>query len=177
MLLLSSARAHPGDPAARQPVHTVYGGADLFRADTARRLGDLALRTLATYAPDAAALVEVLAIDPALAPRIRDRILAKLEREPVEDFRIDFEDGFGHRPDAEEDSAAEAAGREVARGLADGTLPPFVGIRVKPFTGELASVFTPGGSAPLTTRAFHSQPTRLVPIDVDVPAGCVSRPV
>jgi hypothetical protein len=132
------ARAHPGDPPTRQPVHTVYGGADLFRSDTARRLGDLALQALKTYAPDATTLVQTLALDPALAPQIRDRVVAKLEREPVEDFRIDFEDGFGNRPDAEEDAAAEAAGREVARGLADGTLPPFLGIRVKPFTAEFA---------------------------------------
>jgi citrate lyase beta subunit len=132
------AGSHPGDPDSRQPVHTVYGGADLFRADTARRLGDLALRSLEAYAPDARTLVDAIGLDSGIAEAAYARVVAKLEAEPVEDFRIDFEDGFGSRPDDEEDAAAEAAGREVARGLADGTLPPFVGIRVKPFTAELA---------------------------------------
>ena len=130
--------AHPGDPVTRQPVHTVYGGADLFRADTARRLGDLALRSLETYAPDAPALASATGLDAGLAQRVRDRVVAKLRTEPVEDFRIDFEDGFGNRTDEEEDAAAEAAGREVARGMTEGTLPPFIGIRVKPFTADLA---------------------------------------
>ncbi|HUF88463.1 MAG TPA: phosphoenolpyruvate kinase [Gemmatimonadota bacterium] len=125
-------------PESRQPVHTVYGGADLFRADTARRLGDLALRALDAWAPDAETLADVLGMDARLADPVRERIVRKLEIEPVEDFRIDFEDGFGNRPDAEEDAAAGAAGREVARGLAEGTLPPFLGIRVKPFTEQLA---------------------------------------
>ena len=40
-----------------------------------------------------------------------DRMLAKLDREPVEDYRIDFEDGYGVRPDAEEDEHAKAPGR------------------------------------------------------------------
>ena len=122
----------------RQPVHTVYGGADLFRADTARRLGDLALGSLETYAPDSASLVSAIGLDEELAGLVRERVVAKLHAEPVEDFRIDFEDGFGNRPDDEEDAAAETAGREVARGLAEGTLSPFVGIRVKPLTAELA---------------------------------------
>lgn len=132
-------RAHPGDPPTRQPVHTVYGGADLFRADTARRLGDLALRSLETWAPDPATLAGAIGLDAGLAETVRARVVAKLEAEPVEDFRIDFEDGFGSRPDDEEDAAAGQAGREVARGLGEGTLPPFLGIRVKPFSTELAS--------------------------------------
>lgn len=132
------ARAHPGDSESRQPVHTVYGGADLFRAETARRLGDLALRSLETYAPDPPSFANAIGLDPELAVAVRDRVVAKLETEPVEDFRIDFEDGFGNRLDEEEDAAAGAAGREVARGLAEGTLPPFIGIRVKPLTAELA---------------------------------------
>ena len=133
------ARANPGDLPSRQPVHTVYGGADLFRADTARRLGALAVGALETYAPDAAALAEAIGMETALAERVRSRVVAKLETEPVEDFRIDFEDGFGNRPDEEEDATAEAAGREVARGLADATLPPFVGLRIKPLATDSAA--------------------------------------
>jgi hypothetical protein len=64
-------------------------------------------------------------------------VLAKLEREPVEDFRIDFEDGYGNRPEAEEDGHAVSTAEEIARGMAAGTLPPFIGIRLKPFAEEL----------------------------------------
>ena len=37
----------------------------------------------------------------------------KLRREPVEDFRIDFEDGYGNRSDEEEDGHAAAAAQQV----------------------------------------------------------------
>lgn len=43
---------YPGDSTERQPVHTVYGGAHLFKAETAATLGSLAQQTLQTYAPD-----------------------------------------------------------------------------------------------------------------------------
>jgi len=72
-----------------------------------------------------------------LAHTIYSRVWEKLKREPVEDFRIDFEDGYGNRPDPEEDGHAESAAIEVADGMAAGTLPPFIGIRIKPFTEEL----------------------------------------
>ena len=71
-----------------------------------------------------------------LATTVHERVRRKLEREPVEDFRIDFEDGFGARPDAEEDATAISAAREVARGMREGALPPFVGIRIKSFGEE-----------------------------------------
>jgi hypothetical protein len=72
-----------------------------------------------------------------MAYSVYNRVLEKLKREPVEDFRIDFEDGYGNRPDAEEDGHAESAALEVARGMREGSLPPFIGIRIKPFTEEL----------------------------------------
>jgi citrate lyase beta subunit len=129
---------YPGDSGARQPIHTVYGGAHLFTADTARKLGELAMRSLDTYAPDAATFAEAIGLRGELAPKVYDRVRDKLRREPVEDFRIDFEDGYGNRPDDEEDGHAAAAAHQVAAGLAAGTLPPFIGIRIKPLTGELA---------------------------------------
>ena len=137
--LAEEARRYPGERARRQPVHTVYGGAHLFRATTARRLGEAALAALAEHAPDGAALAAALGgpAEPELADRVYERVVDKLRREPVEDFRIDFEDGYGPRSDDEEDGHAESAAREVARGAADGGLPPFVGIRIKPLTAEL----------------------------------------
>ncbi len=127
----------PGDSPARQPVHVVYGGAHLFKADAARKLGAVALRTLQEHAPDAPSLASALGLDPVLAQRLYPRVVEKLTREPVEDFRIDFEDGFGNRPDREEDEHALAAAGEVAAGLKDGTLPPSIGIRIKPLSEEL----------------------------------------
>jgi citrate lyase beta subunit len=131
------AEQFPGDSPQRQPVHTVYGGAHLFKADAAQKLGALALRTLQEHAPDAAALAAAIGLDPALADRIYRCVVDKLTREAVEDFRIDFEDGFGNRPDHEEDGHAQIAANEVAAGLRAGTLPPSIGIRIKPLTGEL----------------------------------------
>ena len=130
---------YPGDFGARQPVHTVYGGAHLFSSDTATKLGALAQRALEAYAPDAATFAEAIGIPGELAPKVYERVRAKLTREPVEDFRIDFEDGYGNRPDEEEDGHAVAAALQVAAGMVAATLPPFLGIRIKPLTGELAA--------------------------------------
>ena len=134
---LAFARRYPGESGRRQPVHTVYGGAHLFKADTAARLGVLAMRSLEEYAPAPADLAEAIGLPAALASAIHGRVAEKLRREAVEDFRADFEDGYGNRPDAEEDGHAEAAAREMAAGMSAGSLPPFVGIRIKPFTEEL----------------------------------------
>jgi citrate lyase beta subunit len=163
------AARYPGESFRRQPVHTVYGGAHLFKSDTTSRLGALAVRALDAYAPDFAAFARALSLpgsdelpdsvaddsgvraaierDEAgfraerpgtwLAHKVYTRVREKLGREAVEDFRIDFEDGYGNRPDAEEDGHAESAAREVAAALGAGTLPPFIGIRIKPFTEEL----------------------------------------
>ncbi|MCL7495160.1 HpcH/HpaI aldolase/citrate lyase family protein [Streptomyces sp. MCA2] len=134
------ARRYPGDPGTRQPVHTVYVPGDVFAADTVRSWGDQALAALDEHAPDAAALAAVLGIPDALAADVHDRVRAKLTREPVEDLRIDFEDGYGPRPDAEEDEAAARAAALVAaacRGgtarpeAGGGTVAPYMGIRMK----------------------------------------------
>lgn len=162
-------KIYPGESAARQPVHTVYGGGHLFKADSAQKLGAIALRALQEYAPNFVVFARALhwrgaehlphdAADIAalqarltanddtarserphawLAHTIYSRVVEKLQREPVEDFRLDFEDGYGNRPDAEEDGHAAAAAMEVANGFHAGTLPPFIGIRIKPFTDEL----------------------------------------
>jgi citrate lyase beta subunit len=131
------AHQFPGDSPRRQPVHVVYGGAHLFKADAAHKLGAHALKALQDYAPDAATLAGAIGLAPALADRIYLRVVDKLTREPVEDFRIDFEDGFGNRPDLEEDGHAQIAANEVATGLRDNTLPPSIGIRIKPLNDEL----------------------------------------
>jgi citrate lyase beta subunit len=139
---LDFARRYPGESGLRQPVHVVYGGAHLFHADSAARLGALALRNFEEYAATPEDLAQAAGLPEELAPTIWSRVAEKLRREPVEDFRADFEDGYGNRPDAEEDGHAESVAREMAAGLgvsgqSAGTLPPFIGIRIKPFNEEL----------------------------------------
>jgi citrate lyase beta subunit len=132
------ARACPGDKGDRQPVHTFYSGAHLFKADIAARLGTMAIAVLDEYAPDGASLAHAIGLpDTSLADTIRSRIVEKLRREPIEDYRIDFEDGYGNRSDREEDDHAASVAEEVSRGLSAHTLPPYIGIRIKPMSGEL----------------------------------------
>lgn len=159
---------YPGDRPDRQPVHTVYGGADLFRADTAQKMGEAALKTFLEYAPDFVIFAKAIGLPghkelPVKTSSIQDliseidaleeqkrkshpawlayttygKVIKKLKTEAVEDFRIDFEDGFGNRSREEEDQTAEQAALEVAKGVKEGTLPPFIGIRIKPFTEDL----------------------------------------
>jgi len=147
--LIQANQAHdtlfPGEPAERQPVHTVYGGAHLFKEETATTLGSLAMKLLNDYAPDPSALASCvgLAAGDRLARNVYERVVAKLQREPVEDYRLDFEDGYGNRPDAEEDGHAVSTAQAVARGSAVARdnaqrgFPAFIGIRIKPFTEAL----------------------------------------
>ena len=161
-------QTYPGDKPGRQPVHTVYGGANLFKSDTCKKMGDIALKSLRTYAPNFVVLADVLQLegfvelpssekkieklvkrldkmgeekrrmDPAWLPySVYNKIIKKLKTEAVEDFRIDFEDGFGNRPDEEEDATAVGAAKELARGMKNKTISPFIGIRIKPFTEDL----------------------------------------
>ena len=130
------ARRFPGETTSRLPVHTVYGGAHLFRADTAQKLGATALRALDEHAPDATMFAAVFGLPGEQAVTVRQRVAEKLRHAPVEDLRVDFEDGYGVRPHDEEDGHALAAAAEMAKGMAEGTLPPSIGIRVKALDEE-----------------------------------------
>lgn len=160
-------KTYPGDRPERQPVHTVYGGANLFKYNSAETLGRRALETFNHYAPDFITFGKIFGLDgigelntnqdataardsytsaspaekkqhPArLSYEVYNKVINKLNKEAIEDFRIDFEDGYGNRSNAEEDQAAAAAALEVAKGMQEKTLPPFIGIRIKPFTEEM----------------------------------------
>ncbi|MFD0263210.1 DUF6986 family protein [Kitasatospora indigofera] len=126
------ARRYPGDSGTRQPVHTVYVPADVFAADTVSSWGRQALEAFDTHAGTSAELARALGVpDDELLADVHARVRAKLEREPVEDLRIDFEDGYGPRPDAEEDAAAVRAAELIGAAVADGSAPPYIGIRIK----------------------------------------------
>lgn len=122
------ARRYPGDPGTRQPVHTVYVPGDAFDAGTIRSWGDQALAMLDDHAPDAASLAAVLGLPEELADAVHARVRAKLEREPIEDLRVDFEDGYGGN---DEDTHAASAARLIAEAYAKGTAAPYMGIRMK----------------------------------------------
>jgi citrate lyase beta subunit len=159
---------YPGDRPDRQPVHTVYGGADLFTAESAAKMSRAALLTMTGNAADFTEFARALQLEgyeklpkraadieelgkrlaklpaakrksePAwLSFAIHQKVIQKLETEAVEDFRIDFEDGFGNRSWDEEDATAVQAAKEVAKGMEADSLPPFIGIRIKPFTEDL----------------------------------------
>ncbi len=161
-------QTYPGDKPERQAVHTVYGGANLFKSDTTLKMGEVALKNLQTYSPNFETLAKVLELQghehlphtekeiDALTKRldamneterkqehawlsysVYNKIIHKLKTEAIEDFRIDFEDGFGNRPDDEEDATAVNAANELAIGMKNKTISPFIGIRIKPFTEDL----------------------------------------
>ncbi len=130
---------YPGEAGRRQPVHVVYGGAHLFKAETVQKLGAIAQRTVTTYLPDAKTLAQIFQVAEPLAEKVYARLLDKLAREPIEDLRIDFEDGYGFRSDEEEDAHAVAAAEQTALALAANALPPFFGLRIKPLNEELAA--------------------------------------
>ncbi|MFD1211037.1 DUF6986 family protein [Arthrobacter sp. GCM10027362] len=128
------ARAYPGDPGTRQPVHTVYVPADAFTADTVRQWGVRAAEAVAR--PGLRSLAEQVApegADPGLIDQVVRAVERKLADEPIEDLRLDFEDGFGDRGDEAEDAWAVRAARTAAEAVRAGTAPPFIGIRFKCF--------------------------------------------
>ena len=125
------ARDYPGEVATRQPVHTVYLPADRYAADTLERWRLEATAVLDRHAATAEAFPEAFGIGAGLAAEVHDRVRAKLEREPVEDLRVDFEDGYGDRGDDEEDLAAVTAATALRHTVASGQAAPFGGLRFK----------------------------------------------
>lgn len=135
---LSFARRYRGDGDRRQPVQTLIEGAQHFTADVAKRRGAQALRSLDEYAAttDAVARVFGIANHPELSTVVK-RVREKLAREPIEDYRIDFEDGYGVRSGDDEDRQAAFVIDQIARASREQTLPPAIGVRIKPLTEEL----------------------------------------
>ena len=123
---------YPGDDGSRQPVHTVYVPADRFTPSLAADWGTQALATAAAHG-GLARLGSLLGQDADLAEAVASLVEAKLGSEPIEDLRLDFEDGFGDRGDDAEDAAAVAAASAVAAAVSAGSAPPFIGIRFKCF--------------------------------------------
>ena len=138
--------ALPGQVAevvTRRPVHTCYVPADRFGATTVHDWGAAALATLDEHGlPD-------------FAGSTVDMVRAKLAGEPVEDLRVDFEDGYGQRPDDVEDGHALAAGAALR------TCPaPFSGLRIKGL--EPATVLRAARTLDLVLTALGPPPPGFV---------------
>ena len=157
---------YPGNNLRRQPVQTFYEGAHLFKADSAKNFGKIAKKSFVDFAPNFVRFAKSLGLNGAdslpdskseinellmeiensgveakksavwLAWRVYTQVKKKLESEAVEDLRLDYEDGFGIHPDEKEDAVAIQGATEVAEGMKQNILPPFIGIRIKPFNTE-----------------------------------------
>jgi citrate lyase beta subunit len=121
---------------ARQPLQTLYVPADRVTRSTVSEFGAEALRLIEAHAPDAEAFVDAFGVPEDVAEHTRERTLARLRRLPVEDLRVDFEDGYGVRSDQEEDGHAAEAARSVVGARADENAPPWFGLRVKSFDDD-----------------------------------------
>ncbi|MGC4932144.1 DUF6986 family protein [Gordonia sp. DT30] len=115
-------RWFPGDRDESQPVHTVYVSAADVDVDTPRKWSAVALELEAT-APAVADLADA---------NVREITRHRLATTPIEDLRIDLEDGYGWRGDVREDADARRAGTILARWAAERTWAPrFAGVRAK----------------------------------------------
>ncbi|KQZ08909.1 aldolase [Agromyces sp. Root1464] len=126
------ATAYPGDDGSRQPVHTVYVPADRYTPELAAVWGQDALAAVEAFG-GLEAIAAAVGLDDGIAAAVAPRVREKLEREPIEDLRIDFEDGYGDRGDEAEDADAVRAAKRVVAAAGAGFAPPFIGIRFKCF--------------------------------------------
>ena len=120
-----------GSCGVRQPVHTAYVPAHTFGPDTVAEWGAQALAALGQLARSPAELAAATGLAPGVAAEVHPLVRAKLGSQPIEDLRIDFEDGYGLRGDETEDAHARAAARALASVLRDEAAPPFTGLRCK----------------------------------------------
>jgi hypothetical protein len=157
-------RLYPGDDGTRQPMHTVYLPADRFHSGAAAEWGNAAAELLNAHAADTEALADIVSISEDLARQIYPRVIAKLAAEPIEDLRIDFEDGYGPRADDEEDATAVTAATGLGAALKAVAAPAeVVGLERK---GRIAvgydadfAVFAPDEAFVVdASRLFHRNP-------------------
>ena len=106
-----------------EPLHVCYLPADLVTASTTHEWGDAATAALDAALPEAldalpeqrdgpgGQLSDVLGVPRDLLDAVLPRVRATLRTRPVADLRADLEDGYGHRPDADEDADAHRCAR------------------------------------------------------------------
>ncbi|MCT9934028.1 aldolase [Planotetraspora sp. A-T 1434] len=125
----------PGPPReiAWQPVHTVYVPGDRVTDSVVSDWGHAATELLHKHLFSPTELAALFELDPDLATPVHDRLRKKLAVEPIEDLRVDFEDGYGVRDQSEEDGHVESAAAAIAAMHAAETLPRRWGLRVRSF--------------------------------------------
>ena len=129
------ARRYAGTPRVRAGIHTLYVGAHRFDDGAVARLGAEARAVFERHAATPRELAKVLGWpSDELSDVVHTRVARKLSHEPIEDIRIDFEDGYGVRSDDEENAEAERAARAVPGQVGTGV---GLGIRIKPLSEEL----------------------------------------
>lgn len=133
-------RHYSGARSTRQPVHTLYLPAHRFDAESFTKVRTTARELFSLYTPDPESLSLALgtAGPEKLSETVFSRVKEKLQTEPLEDLRIDFEDGYGFRPDDTEDSDARRCAVDLATAISQGTAPAVVGVRIKPLTTACA---------------------------------------
>lgn len=129
------ANLYPGDDGRRQPIQTTYVAADKFTPNLAFDWGQQALDAAERAGGLAAVAVDARVVSGHDAAERADALAVlvenKLRTEPIEDLRLDFEDGYGPRPDDVEDTDVVAAAGHVVAAVRDEKAPPFIGIRFK----------------------------------------------
>jgi citrate lyase beta subunit len=96
---------YPGDSATPQPVHTVYVSAADATPSTPADWGEAAIALLDEHGEE----FDELGDDAVLA-----LVRRRLATAPIQDLRLDFEDGYGRPDDETEDRDAVEAGRTLA---------------------------------------------------------------
>ncbi|WP_133150692.1 DUF6986 family protein [Frankia canadensis] len=128
----ADADAH-SDARRSQPVHTCYLPADQMSPDIVPVWAARATTLLAAHGSDPATLAAATGGDPhpATAAAVHAHVTRVLATEPIQDLRVDLEDGYGPRPDAVEDADTERAAAALRAASAAGTLPARYGLRPK----------------------------------------------
>lgn len=116
----------------KQPLHTVYVPADRVDRELSARWREQAVSFI-----DACGGLQELADIAGIPAELREAVCQaaarKLDAQVIEDLRIDYEDGYGYRKDAEEDTVARNGGKAGAQILLSEAGPDRVGLRIKPF--------------------------------------------
>ncbi|MEP6797640.1 MAG: aldolase, partial [Lapillicoccus sp.] len=126
------AEGYPGEDGRRQPVHTVYVPADRYTPDLPAEWGRAALALVEEHG-GMDAVCAGLGVSEEITSQVAGRVVSKLATSPIEDLRLDFEDGYGDRGQEREDADSAAAAAAIATAVTAGLAPAFIGIRFKCF--------------------------------------------
>ncbi|AKC41435.1 aldolase [Mycobacteroides chelonae] len=119
------ASSYPDGRSEPQPIHTAYVSAALAGVQTTAQWGESALELLGRH-EDVLTALDTQGV----LPRVSERLASS----PVQDLRVDFEDGYGWREDSTEDADARKAGRTLRALSIEANPPAVLGIRIKGLT-------------------------------------------